>query len=292
MTATRTAAALIRASRPKQWLKNSLVLAAPLAAGKLLSDSVAAPVVAAMVAFTLAASGIYLVNDVRDAEADRLHPLKRSRPVASGDLSPRLATTAGAVALLAGVGLATVVTPLLGLTVGLYAIAQLAYAYGLKHEPVIDLATVASGFLLRAVAGGVAAGVPLSKWFLIVTAFGALFVVAGKRYSELRALGAAAGTRRSLVAYSESYLRFVWSLAAAVTVTAYALWAFEISSTGSALDWQAISIAPLVLAVLRYAVDVDRGLAGEPEDAILRDRVLLVLVGTWLVVFTLGVYSV
>jgi decaprenyl-phosphate phosphoribosyltransferase len=280
--------ALVRATRPRQWTKNGLVVLAPLAAGQLLEDLPS--VVAAFVVFTLAASGVYLVNDVLDAEADRQHPVKRERPIASGALSPRTAVAVAVVLELLSLALAALVDLDLLATMVVYLVLQLAYAVRLKHEPVVDIAIVSSGFLLRAIAGGVATDVPLSQWFLLVAAFGSLFMVAGKRYSELTTLGTGPGTRRSLEAYSVSYLRFVWSLAAAVTVTSYSLWAFELVPTGH-VNWQAISVAPFVLGVLRYAVDVDRGLAGEPEDAIARDRVLQVVGVVWTVVFVLGVYG-
>lgn len=287
MTAVRTTTALLRAARPKQWSKNLLVCAAPLAAG-VLTDEIG-PVLCAFAVFTLAASGVYLVNDVRDAPSDRLHERKRRRPVAAGELSERLALGVGVGALVLSVVLATLLEPVLGLTVFVYVLLQVAYAWGLKDQPVLDLAVVASGFLLRAIAGGVVTDVEPSQWFLLVTSFGALFVVAGKRYSELRTIGAAGGTRHSLTLYSESYLRFVWSFAAAVTVTTYCLWAFDIGARGS-FNWQAASIVPFVLALLRYAVDIDLGLAGEPEDAVLRDPVLLVLSGVWVATFAAGVY--
>ena len=108
-----------------------------------------------------------------------------------------------------------------------YSRSQMLYSAFLKHLPVVDLAMVASGFLLRAIAGGVATGIPLSQWFLLVAAFGSFFMVAGKRYSEMKAIGGEAGTRRSLTRYSESYLRFAWMLAAVMVLISYSLWAFE-----------------------------------------------------------------
>lgn len=285
-----TAAALTRAARPRQWTKNVLVLAAPLAAGVIGEVDVLIRIALAFVCFTTAAAAVYLHNDVVDLEADRKHPRKRLRPIAAGEVSPRVALVAAIVLTLGSLALAFVVDVRLGATIAVYLALQFAYARGLKDQAVLDLAIVASGFLLRAIAGGVAADVPLSQWFLLVASFGSLFMVAGKRYSELHTLGGQAGTRASLLNYSESYLRFVWSLAAAVTVTAYSLWAFEIS-TGSGVNWQAISIAPFVLGLLRYAVDIDRGVAGEPEDAILRDRVLLVIAAAWILIFAIGVYS-
>lgn len=283
-------AAVVRATRPRQWTKNLLVLAAPLSAGVIDEPDVIVATTVAFVAFTCAAAGVYLVNDVLDAEADRLHPRKRRRPVASGELPPRVAVTLAVPLLVGGLALSTLHDLRLGATLAIYVAAQLSYAVWLKNQPVIDLAIVSSGFLLRAIAGGVAAGVPLSQWFLLVAAFGSLFMVAGKRYSELISIGKDAGTRRTLALYSDSYLRFVWSLAAAITITAYSLWAFEVPSTGS-VNWQAISIAPFAMGLLRYAVDVDRGLAGEPEDAVLRDPVLQGIALAWLVAFTLGVYT-
>jgi len=291
MTAeVRTAQALLRTMRPRQWAKNVLVAAAALAAGVLGDGNNIAIVVGAFVAFTLVASAVYLFNDAQDVEADRLHPRKRFRPVAAGELPVRTAVVTSVVVAASGLVIGTAIDVQLGITLGVYLVLQVAYALWLKEQPVIDLAIISAGFLLRAIAGGVAVDVPLSQWFLLVASFGSLFMVAGKRYSELRSLGNAAGTRRTLEEYSESYLRFVWSLAAAVTITAYSLWAFEIR-TNSHVNWQAISIAPFVMGLLRYAVDIDRGLAGEPEDAVLADRVLQIIAVTWLAIFAIGVYS-
>lgn len=287
MSSVSTARAVLRAARPRQWMKNLLVLAAPLAAGVLTDPDVLVPVLAAAGLMVLASASIYLFNDVVDAEADRNHPTKRLRPVASGDLSPVAAVTAGVVAALLALGGALAMSPELAATITVYLAAQISYVLGLKHQPVLDLAVVSSGFLLRAVAGGVAAGVPLSQWFLIVAAFGSLYMVAGKRFSELHTVGADALTRRSLTMYSESYLRFVWGTAAGITITAYSLWAFEMAPA-SGVPWQAISIFPFVIAMLRYGSDIDRGAAGEPEDVVLRDPILLGVAAIWLLTFSLG----
>lgn len=286
----RGALALVRAARPRQWTKNLLVVAAPLAAGVVDNPDSLRTISAAFVAFTLASAAVYLLNDVIDVEDDRRHPTKRNRPIAAGELPARTALVASVVAAAGSIALGMLVDRDLGATLVVYLVIQVAYARWLKEQPVIDLAIVSAGFLLRAIAGGVAVDVPLSQWFLLVASFGSLFMVAGKRYSELHSLGNASGTRRTLQEYSESYLRFVWSLAAAVTITAYSLWAFEIAS-GTGVNWQAISIAPFVMGLLRYAVDVDRGLAGEPEDAVMRDPVLQLIAVGWLVIFAIGVYT-
>jgi decaprenyl-phosphate phosphoribosyltransferase len=228
------------------------------------------------------------VNDVRDVEEDRQHPTKRRRPIAAGELSVPVALAAAAVLLAASIALPLLVssTGELWMVIAVYVAVQLAYCLWLKHQPVIDLTVVSSGFLLRAVAGGVAAGLQLSQWFLLVTAFGSLFMVAGKRYSEKRLhAGSSLGmTRKTLDEYSEPYLRFVWTLAAALVTMSYSLWAFELSAqTGSPLP--TISLAPFVIGVLRYAVDVDRGEAGAPEEIVLRDRVLQLVGLVWLLTF-------
>jgi decaprenyl-phosphate phosphoribosyltransferase len=282
---------LVRAVRPRQWVKNVLVVAAPLAAGRLFEPDVLSATAVTFALFCLASSAVYLVNDTIDVEEDRRHPTKRMRPIAAGVVSRPLAVALAV--LLFGTALTGAVLltrPALAGVLGSYVVIQLAYCLFLKNQPVIDLAVVASGFLLRGIAGGVAVGLLLSQWFLLVAAFGSLFMVAGKRYSELILVGDAAATRKTLREYSASYLRFVWSLSAGVTCTAYSLWAFEMGETQDGVPWSTISIAPFVLAILRYAVDVDKGSAGAPEEIVLRDRVLLGMGVVWLVLVGAGVF--
>jgi len=272
---------LIRACRPRQWTKNILVLTAPIAAGVAFQPRVAVQMVVAVIAFGLASSGIYLVNDAVDLEVDRAHPTKRRRPVASGELSLRTAWTAAAVLLPSALLISALLTWRLLVVVAVYEVIQLWYCLGMKNEPVIELTSVASGFLLRAIAGGAATHVELSQWFLIAAGFGSLFMAAGKRYAEIR-LAPDTGdvVRPVLKLYTPTYLRFVWTLSAGVLVTTYALWAFTISQATSN-EWSVVSIVPFVVALLRYAVDVDSGAAGEPEEVVLHDRVLLLLGGIW-----------
>jgi decaprenyl-phosphate phosphoribosyltransferase len=278
---------IVKALRPRQWVKNVLVFAAPLAA---LGDDryaydyreVLVKVVLAFVVFSLGASAVYLVNDARDVDADRQHPTKRFRPIAAGLVPEWLAYTLAVV--LAGVSLVIswLVTPNLAVVMAIYITIQLAYCFGLKHEAVIDICIVSSGFLIRAIAGGVAANVPLSQWFLLVMAFGSLFMAAGKRYAEVQlAERTGAKIRKSLESYTSSYLRFVWTMSATAMVLCYGLWAFERDDTGGT-SWFVVSMIPLTIAILRYAVDVDGGMAGEPEDIALRDRVLQLLFVAWL----------
>ena len=193
-------------------------------------------VLLAFVVFSLAASAVYLVNDARDVEADRQHPTKRFRPIAAGVVPEWLAYTLAVVLGAASLVISWLVTPNLAVVMAIYIAIQLAYCFGLKHQPVIDICIVSSGFLIRAIAGGVAAEVPLSQWFLLVMAFGSLFMAAGKRYAELQlAERTGAKIRKSLESYTSSYLRFVWTLSATAMVLCYGLWAFERDDTGGSL---------------------------------------------------------
>ena len=281
--------ALVKALRPKQWAKNVLVVAAPFAAGRLLEPSVAANVAVAFVAFCLASSAVYLLNDVRDAPKDRLHPEKKNRPIASGQVAPSTAVVLAVVALVASLALSTLAEPALLWVIVTYLVLQLLYVFGLKNQPVLDLAVIASGFLLRALAGGAATDIAISDWFLLVAGFGSLFVVAGKRYSELVTLEANESeigqTRSTLLSYTSTYLRFVWTVAAAVTVMVYGLWVITVprESTTATL----ISLVPFTLGLLVYALVIDSGKGGEPETAILRNPTWLALGALW--VISLGV---
>jgi decaprenyl-phosphate phosphoribosyltransferase len=276
---------LVRALRPRQWLKNVLVAAAPMAAGTLLTAPVMERVAIAFLAFCMMSGAVYLVNDVLDAANDRLHPIKRHRPVASGELSPVAAVVSAIVIASAATALTAILTWHLVVVLLLYGASSLAYSLGLKREPVVDLALVTGGFVLRAVAGGVATGVPLSEWFLLVASFGSLFMVAGKRYADVMLAEDAPDSAWEVVDYSPSYLRFVWSLAAGATVIGYALWAFQVGTLRGQPGLAQLSVAPFVFGMLRYAIDVDRGSAGSPEDVVLGDRVLLLSGLLWLVCF-------
>jgi decaprenyl-phosphate phosphoribosyltransferase len=276
---------VVKAIRPRQWVKNVLVLAAPLAAlgGPVRYDygEVLTRVSVAFVAFCLAASAIYLVNDVRDVEADREHPTKRFRPIAAGVVPEWLAYTLAAVLGVASLVISWLLTPDLALVIAVYLAMQLGYCFGLKHQAVMDICIVSSAYLLRAIAGGVAANIPLSQWFLLMMAFGSLFMVAGKRYAELQvAERTGAAIRKALESYTSTYLRFVWTMSATAVVLCYGLWAFERDRHSG--SWFAVSMVPFTIAILRYAVDVDGGLAGEPEAIALRDRVLQLLALAWI----------
>ncbi|MET9625569.1 decaprenyl-phosphate phosphoribosyltransferase [Streptomyces sp. NPDC006464] len=284
---------LVRTARPRQWVKNVLVVAAPAAAGQLVSWHSATRLALVFALFTASASAVYLVNDARDAAADRAHPVKRRRPVAAGLVPVPLAYAAGTLlGLGAALASAVLCNPMTAVLLIAYLVMQVAYCVRLKHVLVVDLAVVTTGFLMRAMIGGVALGIPLSRWFLITTGFGALFMVAAKRYSEaVQPEGAGGATRALLTQYTTGYLRFVWQLAAGVAVLGYCLWALESGGVadGALLPWRQLSMVAFILAVLRYAVFADRGAAGAPEDVVLRDRPLAVIGLVWAAMYGMAV---
>jgi decaprenyl-phosphate phosphoribosyltransferase len=271
-----------------------LVFAAPGAAGVLGHPGPFLRTLAAFGIFCVTASGIYFVNDALDQAADRLHPTKRYRPVASGVVPSNLAYAVGGGLMVAGILLALLVKGQLALVMAIYVGITFAYNLWLKDEAVVDLAAVASGFVLRAIAGGVAAGVVLSNWFLIVASFGSLFMVAGKRHAEHLDLGDGREDHRATLGqYSLSFLRYVRSVASAVAIAGYCVWAFEkAAAAGHGAIWFQLSIAPFVLAVLRYALLLDAGQGGAPEDIVLGDRPIELMGAAWIFLFALGVYAV
>ena len=290
---------MIKALRPKQWVKNSLVVAAPAAAGAgvLLDGRTLADVALAFLVFCMGASSIYLVNDARDVASDRAHPTKRFRPIAAGVLPVGLAYAMAVGLIIAAVGLSFLASDGLGLAavIAVYIALQLGYCFGWKHMPVIDIALVSSGFMLRAMAGGVAAGIELSQWFLLVAAFGSLFMASGKRYAELLlSERTGAKIRKALEGYTPTYLRFVWTLAATAVVMSYALWGFGLSEAteGLASIMYQVSLVPFTIAILRYASNVDRGEGGAPDEIALEDRALQVLALLWIACIVVAAYIV
>jgi decaprenyl-phosphate phosphoribosyltransferase len=295
------ATALVLALRPRQWVKNLLVLAAPVAAARIDERDVLVDTVAAFVAFCLASSATYVLNDLLDVESDRRHPTKRNRPIASGVLPVPVAVALGIALLVASLVVAFATTADLGITVVAYVLLTTAYTLRLKDVAVVDLVAVAAGFVLRAVAGATATGVPLSGWFVIVTSAGALFMVSGKREGEADELGDdAALIRPTLGIYTTSFLTYLRATSSAVVLVAYCLWAFEQAGTGLGADgrgdvptaiWYQLSIVPFAVAILRYALLADQGRAAEPERAVLADRPLLVAALAWAAIYAYAVYA-
>lgn len=262
-------------------------MAAPLAGGVIADADVAVRVAAAIVAFCMLSSATYLLNDVRDVDQDRHHPRKRLRPTASGALGIRTALAVALGLAVGGLALAALVRLQLAAVGGGYLLLTAVYSLWLRHIVVVDMLAIAAGFVLRAAAGGAAADVALSRWFLVVTSCSAVFVVAGKRHAELFGRARDGLTRVTLRRYSARTLRAVLALAAAGTVVAYVIWAFRRPEHG---PWYEVTIIPVVMWLGRYAVLVGRGAGEAPEDLILIDRTLLVLTVAWTALFVAGLY--
>lgn len=285
---------LLRLSRPQQWHKSLMLFAAPVAAGVISHPLALLRATVAAAAFILLSIAIYALNDVRDAPDDRRHPLKQYRPVAAGALSPVAARVWGIAAGLAGLAMAGLLglpTLLVGLA---YLVAQLLYVYGLKHVAVVDVILVALGFVLRAAAGGTATRVPVSSWFLVVSLFGSLFLVAGKRQSERTKTNADpradAMSRPVLAAYSAAWLNQLTTVALLGTTMSYGLWAFQYLGADLVRQLLTVSFVPFLTGLLRYGLLVSNGRGEMPEHEIFRDRVLLIAGLAWALLVGAGLY--
>jgi decaprenyl-phosphate phosphoribosyltransferase len=281
--------AAVQAARPRQWPKNLLVFAAPLAGATLGRADGFGYALVAFAAFTAASSAVYLINDLMDAERDRLHPAKRLRPIASGRLPRRVAiglAIAGlVVALLASFAIGE---PRLAGVITAYVTMSVLYSLGLKHVPGAELLVVALGFVLRAIGGAVATHVPPSAWFLTVCSLGALMVAIGKRYTELSVLGDEAAAHRPVMRWYRPWMLHSGQRAAAIIMlVAYLLWALSEPDTWMR-GWHLASAVPLAAALFRF--DLLTGLAdGRPvEELITRDPTMICCELTWLTTFTIG----
>ena len=292
---------LITACRPRQWPKNALVYASALFSFRSdpqiwLNSTVA------LVSFCLISSAIYLVNDVIDVEADRAHPSKCRRPIASGVLSVPFALAAAAVLIWASLAVAASLSQALAGVILAYALIQLAYCLQLKRQPLLDLFCIASGFLLRALAGLVATGLGASPWFLLTIGLLALFLAVEKRKAELR-ISKERGvvTRQVLMRYSLPLLQRLESLVASSAFMAYALWSAGPTLKGAPTSWMLLSVPFVLVGIFRYQLLSDpeesERRAGanpdqtteKPEEILLGDRgIHLTLLGWLLTVVVVG----
>lgn len=279
--------AMVQACRPQQWVKNGVVVLAPAAAGALSRSGTASDVCGAFVSFCLLASAGYVFNDVRDLEHDRLHPRKRFRPIARGQLSPTRALWLAGELALAGVGLAALVRPALAPIAVLYLALSVSYSLCLRRIALADMVAVAGGFLLGALAGDLAAHATPAASFLLLVAAGAVFLVAGRRYAE-RVDHYARETRLALHRYSPRLLRWVLVASAALGCLAYAWWAFANSQV---VPWLDLSLLPFTVWLVRYATLLAQGTSDVPEALLISDRLLLALAVLWAVLFAAGIYG-
>jgi decaprenyl-phosphate phosphoribosyltransferase len=283
--------------RPTQCVKNGLIVIAPAAAHSLTHADVFWRTATAFAAFCFMASGIYLINDVRDAPSDRLHPTKRFRAIASEELSTKAALTSAIVLVLIAFAIPLALSRSQGLLLilGLYFVISISYSLGLKNVAIIEMGVVASGFFLRAYAGAVTSHITVSTWFLVVISFGALFLVVGKRTSELKTVDVNA-TRPVLAEYTSEFLRSALTMCATVVVTGYCLWAFDTSSTGLSANYNdfvpvRLSVVPVVFAMLFIMRSAEAGDGAAPEELLLHNHTVQALALIWVALIAWGVYG-
>jgi len=277
-----TALAVLLSLRPKQWTKNLIVFAALIFDDHLFEPSRIALVVGAFICFCLASSTVYLVNDLLDRESDRLHPVKRNRPIASGRLNERLAIiTAVALLLVSTLG-ALALRPGFAAIIVLYLALLVAYSFMLKHVVILDVFTIAGGFVLRAAGGAVVLDAPISPWLYVCTVLLALFLGFGKRRNELNVLEHAAGAhRRNLDEYTLPLLDQLILITSAATVMAYSLYTFLAPNLPENHSMM-LTIPVVLYGLFRYLYLLYvRGEGGAPEQLLLTDRALLATVAVW-----------
>jgi 4-hydroxybenzoate polyprenyltransferase len=272
----------ILAMRPKQWTKNLLVFAALVFSERLFEPRYILDVVIAFVCFCLASGAVYILNDLRDRESDRRHPVKRFRPIASGQVSQEQATVLAVVAAVAALGGAFFLTPAFAAIVAGYMALNVAYSMYLKHIVIVDVFAISAGFVLRAAGGAIVLAVPVSPWLYVCTVVLSLFIGFGKRRNELTLLEEDAGAhRKNLDEYSEPLLDQFIIVTAGATIMAYSLYTF-VADNLPENHLMMITIPMVIYGIFRYLYLVhQKQEGGAPEQLILTDRPLLGSVLIW-----------
>ena len=284
---------LVRTLRPEQWTKNLIVFAALLFGQKLLDVEAVARTVAAFAVFCVLSGVVYLVNDLFDQEADRLHPTKRFRPIASGELSPGAAVTWALVLGSAALGVAAWLGPVFAMVAAAYLLLFVLYSRWLKHIVIVDVMSIAIGFVLRTVAGAAVISVPVSDWLLVCTVLLALFLGLSKRRHELTLLADnATGHRRTLDEYNPYLLDQMIGVVTASTLMAYIIYCTSQETIERFGTRNLVLTVPLpIYGILRYLYLVHRrDGGGNPSELLITDRPLLICVALWGLVTTLVIY--
>jgi 4-hydroxybenzoate polyprenyltransferase len=273
---------LIRAMRPLQWSKNSLVFAALLFDRRVFQFDRLWHSLAAALVFCAVSSAIYLVNDIRDVEQDRHHPRKRFRPIAAGEVSVGQAARVATVLLLAGLVTAFAVRIEFAAVIIAYIALMIAYSYGLKRMVILDVFAIAAGFVLRAAGGALAISVPISPWLYVCTALGALFIGFGKRRNEIVTLEAAAGQHRAnLDDYSLPMLDQIIAIVSAAMLISYSLYTFDAANVKDSRAMM-LTIPFVAYGLFRYLYLIyRRGEGGSPEVLLIKDPGLISCIVGW-----------
>lgn len=275
---------VLHSLRPEQWTKNLLVFAALLFARRLFDPAAVLQALAAFAIFCGLSGAVYLLNDVSDRESDRQHPVKRHRPIAAGHVSAPTAVAWALVLIALGLTLSFWLQTGFGMAAAAYLVLQAAYTRVLKHVVILDVMAIAFGFVLRAVAGGLVIGVPISDWLVICTLLLALFLGLSKRRHELTLLAAgAAGHRRILEEYDPYLLDQMIAVVAAATLVAYIIYCLSPETTARfGTHWLVLTVPFPIYGLFRYLYIVHRkDGGGNPSEMLLTDRPLLSCVGLW-----------
>jgi 4-hydroxybenzoate polyprenyltransferase len=279
----------LRLVRPKQWTKNGFVLAGVVFAHEALLVPAVVSALLTFVAFCALSGAVYAANDVLDVEEDRKHPVKRSRPVASGAIPARSAIILAAVLVAFGLTLGFAVDVGVGLAGLAYLALQTIYTTVLKHTAILDVMSISAGFVIRALAGVAAVGSPISPWLIVCTALLTLFLGFSKRRHEIASLGdTATAHRKNLRDYSVPLLDEMMNIMISATIIAYALYTFfEYENY-----YMMASIPFVVYGVFRYMLLVHRNGGGNPDTLLLRDRPLQITLLLWLAVVGTVIYVI
>ncbi len=305
---------ILRLLRPRQWVKNLAIFAAVTFTGELFNPLAVFPVIIGFFVFCGISSASYIINDIIDAKNDRLHPFKKYRPIAHGDVSVPFAIVLAAILIIGALGMATLVNVTFFLFIIVYLLLQICYSTFLKTITVIDILAIAAGYILRVYGGEIARGFHISVWLLLTTISISLFLAIGKRRSELTLLSASTGaniaaTRKTLSHYSERLLDVYAAIFATSTFISYSLFTFLENpgginlSLGSTLSpdisnlfqrkWLMLTIIPVVYGLMRYLQDIYEKNEGEsPEKVLFSDKPLLVTCAIWIFMVIFIIYFI
>lgn len=273
--------------RPVQWLKNLMLLFPPFLGGYFIHEGLYQSIVLPFLAFCLASSASYIVNDVADCKADRGHPQKRYRPLPSGEITVNSALCLACILLLAALFLAETVSALFLVYISVYLVVTVLYSLWFKNFPVVDLFCIAAGFILRLLAGGEAFGVTISEWLFLTVFLLALFLSTGKRHSEKMSLGSHASQHRKVLsAYPAGFLDGLLFMSGSAVLVTYSM--YVISRHSSLLLY---TVPLCCFGLLRYILRVKSGRGGDPTESLTRDLPLLLVGMTWAVLVGWAVYG-
>jgi len=286
----KTSAAVFKSMRPAHWIKNFLIFIPAVFAGTIFySDNLRAGIIG-FLAFSLVSSSIYIINDLFDIQKDKLHPVKKHRPIASGKIGVALAVALAAILFFASVLLNMFMLPASAVIVLLcYFVLNLSYSAGLKNIPILDLVILASGFVLRVVYGAILTGTPISNWLYLVIIFFSFYLGLGKRRNELTMN--MSKSRDVLKYYSLNFLDKNMLVCMALTIVFYSLWCLEVASK-TIHTINLIFTVPLVIIIyMRYSMNLEKGEYGDPTEIVIKDKVLISLILFYCAIMIFALYG-